>query len=158
MSYISRNNVVNTTSYDNCMVKMMRTTKTAYDFQDNDQAMLVVSFEYTGPQEQPHEIDSYECEYNINHDLLVQRTRYSGVEGVTVLSYPQYQYDGQHNWTARVEELLRPTFSEPLQNATKREILYFRGQRDIGDGSFCHAFAKKRKKEPSPVSPRIHRT
>ena len=125
LPYTSRGYVTNCGYYANGMLKMLRTAVDAYDFVDNSQRMLVASYSFVGTDE-PHEIDFYECDYNANHDLIEKRTRYSGATGVTVEKYPQYQYDAQHNWAARVEELMRPGYTEPLQNATKREIVYFR--------------------------------
>lgn len=125
LPYTSRNNVTNTTYYANGMVKMMRTVNSAYDFLDNIQRMAVVSYAYNGEAGIPHEIDSYECDYNSNRDLTERRIRYSGSTGVTVERYPQYQYDDRHNWAARVVEISRPEYSEPIQNATKREFIYY---------------------------------
>lgn len=122
----SRDNVTNTTYYENGMVKMLRTNSYSYDFLENVQRMVVVSYEYTGPQEAEHEIDSYECVYNENRDIKERKVYYHGESGVTVESYPQYQYDDYHNWNTRVEEVWRPGLSEPIQNATKREILYYK--------------------------------
>ena len=122
----SRGNVTNSTYYSNGMLKMMRTTTSSYDFLDNAQRMVVVSYAYNGPMDVPHEIDSYECVYNANRDLLERKVRYSGVTGVTVENYPQYQYDEEHNWTARVEEIHRPQYTEPIMYATKREFIYYR--------------------------------
>lgn len=125
LPYTSRGNVTNCGYYANGMLKMLRTATDAYDFLDNQQCMGVVSYSYTGPMDEPHSIDSYECEYNTNHDLIVKRTRFSGSSAVEVLKYPEYQYDAQHNWTARVEELLRAGYTEAMQNAIKREIIYW---------------------------------
>ena len=125
LPYTSRNNVTNTTYYANGMLKMMRTVNSAYDFLDNVQRMVVVSYAYYGEPGTPHEIDSYECEYNTNRDLTERRIRYSGSSDVTVERYPQYQYDDRHNWNARVVEITRPGYSQPVQNATKRDIIYY---------------------------------
>lgn len=125
LPYTSRNNVTNSTYYANGMLKMMRTVNSAYDFLDNIQRMVVVSYAYNGEAGIPHEIDAYECDYNSNRDLTERRIRYSGSTGVTVEKYPQYQYDDRHNWAARVVEISRPEYSEPIQNATKRDIIYY---------------------------------
>lgn len=120
----SRGYVTNCSYYSNGMLKMMQTSTGAYDYVENQQCMLVASYSYTGPMDEPHSYDSYECDYNVNHDLVERRLRDS--RGVTTEKYPQYQYDDQHNWTARMEEVIKPGFTEGVQNATKREILYYK--------------------------------
>ena len=105
---------------------MMETKEGKYDFLENIQCMVVSSFEYTGDPAADHEIDSYECEYNSNRDLIERRIYYSKSQGVTVESYPQYQYDDLHNWTARVEEINRPEYSQVIQFASKRDFVYYR--------------------------------
>lgn len=120
VTYVSQS-----TYNSNGMLKMMVAKDFKYIFYENDQRMIVSSFEYMGNPETPHEIDSYECEYNSNRDLTVRRIYYKGDSGITVESYPQYQYDDQHNWTARVEEILRPEYKEPIQYATKRDFVYY---------------------------------
>lgn len=119
LPYTSRNNVTNSTYYANGMLRMMRTTTSAYDFLDNPQRMVVLSYAYVGDASKAHEIDAYECEYNTNRDLVERRIRYSGKSDVTVERYPQYQYDDKHNWTIRYEE------SEHVSKYTKREIVYY---------------------------------
>ena len=118
--------VTNSGYYSNGMLKMMVTATSSYDFLENPQRMAVLSYAYNGPADAPHEIDSYECVYNSNRDLLERKIRYSGSTGVTLENYPQYQYDEEHNWTARVEEIHRPQYTEPIVYATKREFIYYR--------------------------------
>jgi hypothetical protein len=101
------------------MLRMMRTTTSAYDFLDNPQRMVVLSYAYVGDASKAHEIDAYECEYNTNRDLVERRIRYSGKSEVTVERYPQYQYDDKHNWTIQYEE------SAHVSKYTKREIVYY---------------------------------
>lgn len=121
-----RGYVDNSLYYSNGMLKMMETKEGKYDFLENIQCMVVSSFEYTGDPAADHEIDSYECEYNSNRDLIERRIYYSKSQGVTVESYPQYQYDDLHNWTARVEEINRPEYSQVIQFASKRDFVYYR--------------------------------
>ena len=118
--------VTNSGYYSNGMLKMMVTATSSYDFLENPQRMAVLSYAYNGPADAPHEVDSYECVYNSNRDLLERKIRYSGSTGVTIENYPQYQYDEEHNWTARVEEIHRPQYTEPIIYATKREFIYYR--------------------------------
>lgn len=119
LPYTSRDNVTNSTYYANGMLKMMKTVNSTYDFLDNPQKMLVISYAYTGDASKPHEIDAYECDYNNNRDLVERRIRYSGQSEVTVELYPQYQYDDKHNWTVRYEE------NERGSKYTKREFVYY---------------------------------
>lgn len=126
LPYSSRGNVTNSTYYPNGMLKLMRTTTSSYDFLENSQRMVVVSYAYNGPQDAPHEIDSYQCDYNANRDPIERRIWYNGAAGVTVEKYPQYQYDDLHNWTTQVQELWRPGATQSMEMFTKREILYFR--------------------------------
>lgn len=126
LPYTSRGNVTNSAYFVNGMLKMITTTTGSYDYLENSQRLLVASYAYTGPQEAPHRINSFECEYNSNHDLIQRRIRYNGDAEFTVEKYPQYDYDDQHNWVARVEETHKPGIGEAILNASKREILYFR--------------------------------
>lgn len=126
LPYSSRGNVTNSTYYPNGMLKLMRTTTCSYDFLDNTQRMVVVSYAFNGTQDTPHAVDFYDCQYNANRDLLEKRIKYAGDEGVTVEKYPQYMYDDQHNWTTQVQELWRPGATDCMEMYTKREILYFR--------------------------------
>ena len=87
--------------------------------------MVVKSFSYTGDPAAPHDIDVYECEYNSNHDLAERKIRYSGETGITIETYPQYQYDDMHNWVVRTEHYLRPGYAEPVEYATKRDFVYY---------------------------------
>ena len=126
LPYTSRGNVTNSAYFVNGMLKMITTTTGSYDYLENSQRLLVASYAYSGPQEAPHRINSFECEYNTNHDLIQRRIRYNGDSEFTVEKYPQYDYDDQHNWVARVEETHKPGIGEAILNASKREILYFR--------------------------------
>lgn len=121
-----RGYVDNSLYYSNGMLKMMETKDGKYDFLDNVQRMVVSSFAYTGDAAADHDIDSYHCEYNSNRDLIERRIYYNKSQGVTVESYPQYQYDDQHNWTARVEEINRPEYSQAINSASKRDYVYYR--------------------------------
>ena len=125
LPYTSRDNVTNSTYYANGMLKMMKTKNCSYDFLDNVQRMVVKSFSYTGDPAAPHDIDVYECEYNSNHDLAERKIRYSGETGITIETYPQYQYDDMHNWVVRTEHYLRPGYAEPVEYATKRDFVYY---------------------------------
>ena len=126
LPYTSRGNVTNSAYFVNGMLKMITTTTGSYDYLENSQRLLVASYSYSGPQEAPHRINSFECEYNTNHDLIQRRILYNGDAEFTVEKYPQYDYDDQHNWVARVEETHKPGIGEAILNASKREILYFR--------------------------------
>lgn len=111
--------VVNTSYYTNGMVKMMETSNSTYDFLENAQKMVVASYLYTGDPAAEHSIDSYECVYNSNRDLLERKIRYNGQAEVTVESFPTYQYDDKHNWTVRYED------NSYAAKYYKREYLYF---------------------------------
>lgn len=126
LPYTSRGYVKNSAYFANGMLKLFTTVDGSYDFADNSQRMLVASYAYTGPMEVPHLIDSYECTYNANHDITERKVRYNGYSEITLESYPQYEYDEQHNWVARIEEIHKPGVVEAMQNATKREFIYYR--------------------------------
>ena len=125
LPYTSRGCVKNSVYYQNGMLKMMETVDGKYDFLENAQKMVVLSYQYLGDADKAHEIDTYECTYNDNRDLTERWIRYSGADGVTSEWYPQYEYDDHHNWVTRLQELMKPGFGEPVEFATKREILYY---------------------------------
>lgn len=120
LPYTSRNNVTNTTYYSNGMLKMMKTTTGTYDYLDNVQRMVVISYAYNGASDAPHDIESYECEYNSNRDLVERRIRKRGSTSVTVEKYPQYEYDDKHNWIMQCEEI------DEITKYMKREFVYYR--------------------------------
>lgn len=103
LPYTSRNNVTNTTYYENGMIKMLTTKTARYEYLDNPLKLLVEKYEYTGSDE--HEIDSYECDYNSYHDIMERRIRYSGQVGIAQELYTEYQYDNKFNWMIRYEEI-----------------------------------------------------
>lgn len=103
LPYTSRNNVTNTTYYENGMLKMVTTKTASYEYLANPHKMLVEKYRYTGSDE--HEIDSYECDYNSNHDIVERRINYSGQVGTGLERYTEYQYDKKFNWLLRYEEI-----------------------------------------------------
>jgi hypothetical protein len=126
LPYTSRGFVTNCGYYANGILKMLRTADEAYDFLDNPERVAVVSYSFSGPEERSKGISSYECEYNTHHDLKERLTRYTTTTEVKREKFPEYQYDEQHNWTARMEETVRPGLDATIQNATKREIIYYK--------------------------------
>ena len=126
LPYTSRGYVTNCGYYSNGILKMLRTADEAYDFLDNPERVAVVSYSFSGPEERSKGISSYECEYNTHHDLKERLTRYTTTTEVKRERFPEYQYDEQHNWKARLEETVRPGNSTTVQNATKREIIYYK--------------------------------
>lgn len=104
LPYTSTNNVTNTTYYANGMLKMLTTKVDSYEYLENPLKMLVRKYRYTGADE--HEIDSYECDYNSNHDIVERRIRYSGQVSTGLERYTEYQYDNKFNWQLRFEEIL----------------------------------------------------
>ncbi len=126
LPYTSRGKVTNSTYYANGMLKMMQTTKEKYQFLDNVQRMVTVSYSYIGDQNESHDIDSYDCDYNSNRDCERQ-ILYTALTGITKERYLQYQYDEQHNWTVYyMTEKYLPPYREPIESATRREITYYR--------------------------------
>ena len=103
---------------------MMETVDGKYDYLSNAQKMAVLSYQYMGDADKSHEIEAYTCEYNNNRDLT-ERNTMNATGGEILERYPQYEYDTHHNWVTRLEELWKTGWSEPLQYATKREIIYF---------------------------------
>lgn len=124
LPYTSRGYVKNSVYYQNGMLKMMETVDGKYDYLSNAQKMAVLSYQYTGDVDKAHEIEAYTCEYNNNRDLT-ERNTMNATGGEILERYPQYEYDTHHNWVTRLEELWKTGWSEPLQYATKREIIYF---------------------------------
>ncbi len=125
LPYTSRGYVKNSVYYPNGMLKMMEMVDGKYDFLSNPQKMVVLSYQYTGDADKPHEFETYECEYNNNRDLTQRMVRYYGADGITEERYPQYDYDDYHNWITRLQEIKKPGFVDVIQFATKREIIYY---------------------------------
>ena len=125
--YSAQNNYVTLATYNtNGMVSTIETVDETYVFLNNVQRMALMSYMFKGSQQTDHEIDWMECEYNTNRDLLERRIYYHDMNGVTVETYPQYQYDDHHNWSIRYEELKRPDTNDIRQNYTKRDFVYYR--------------------------------
>ena len=103
LPYTSRNNVTNTTYYENGMLKMVKTKVDTYEYLENPLKQAVRKYEYTGSD--AHEIDSYECDYNSNHDIVERRINYSNQVGTGLERYTEYQYDSKFNWLFRYEEI-----------------------------------------------------
>ena len=120
-------NVSNCTYDENGMLKMLVTKKGRYDFLDNVQKMVVESFMYNENAESvQNEPTWYECKYNYNRDITERQVTYSGMQDITVEKYPRYQYDENHNWINRVEQVPKPGQTESHDVIRNRVISYHR--------------------------------
>jgi hypothetical protein len=117
LPYKSHGNIINTTYYNNGMLKMTMTKDFSYDYDENPQRMLITKYTYNGRAE--HDVDSYECKYNSYHDIIERRINYSDNRGTELEQYTQYQYDDKFNWYLRYEEISQH------ERYTARNITYF---------------------------------
>lgn len=118
LPYKSHGNIINTTYYNNGMLKMVKTKEYSYEYDDNPQRMLITKYTYNGTAE--HDVDSYECSYNSYHDITERRINYSNNRGTELEQYTQYQYDDKFNWYLRYEEISQH------ERYTTRNITYFK--------------------------------
>lgn len=120
--------VTNSTYRSNGMLETMKTRTDDYRFLNNIHRMAVESYRYIGDAAAAHKIESYDCTYNLNADLVEQTITYSGSESGSMEKYPYYEYDDNHNWTSRYQEMY--TIDEDSVHQTsgytyRREIIYY---------------------------------
>jgi len=119
--------VTNSTYYKDKMLKMMDTRSGRYEFLENTQRLIPVSFRCTNAaQLADKEVEWFECTYNFNKDMLERRVQYHGVDFVTVEQFSKYEYDDRHNWMTRLEYIPQPGFEVAHNNIRRRAVTYFR--------------------------------